>query len=100
MVPRRQKRKWLRRNRRRAAASAGLDLHEADPVAEGIGHFDLEPPVRLPQAGLHVAIVLRGEFLLQVRATNAAGETQPATAPWNPAGYMRNVIETVRVMVA
>jgi DMSO/TMAO reductase YedYZ molybdopterin-dependent catalytic subunit len=41
----------------------------------------------------------KGEFLLQVRATNAAGETQPATATWNPAGYMRNVIETVRVTV-
>ena len=41
-----------------------------------------------------------GEFLLQVRATNTAGETQPATALWNPAGYMRNVIETVRVTVA
>jgi len=41
-----------------------------------------------------------GEFLLQVRATNKAGETQPATASWNPAGYMRNVIETVRVTAA
>jgi DMSO/TMAO reductase YedYZ molybdopterin-dependent catalytic subunit len=42
----------------------------------------------------------KGEHQLQVRATNKAGETQPATATWNPAGYMRNVIETVRVTVA
>jgi hypothetical protein len=42
----------------------------------------------------------QGEFLMQVRATNAAGDTQPATPVWNPAGYMRNVIETVRVTVA
>jgi DMSO/TMAO reductase YedYZ molybdopterin-dependent catalytic subunit len=42
----------------------------------------------------------RGEFLLQARATNAAGETQPAAATWNPAGYMRNVIETIRVTAA
>ena len=42
----------------------------------------------------------KGEFALQVRATNAAGDTQPTAAAWNPAGYMRNVIETVRVTVA
>jgi sulfite dehydrogenase len=41
-----------------------------------------------------------GEFQLQVRATNKAGDTQPATASWNPAGYMRNVIETVRITSA
>ena len=37
---------------------------------------------------------------LKVRATNNAGDTQPAEARWNPAGYMRNVIETVRVTAA
>jgi hypothetical protein len=42
----------------------------------------------------------KGDYQLQVRATNKPGETQPATATWNPAGYMRNVIETVRVTVA
>jgi sulfite dehydrogenase (cytochrome) subunit A len=35
-----------------------------------------------------------------VRATNNAGDTQPTNARWNPAGYLRNVIETVRVSVA
>jgi sulfite dehydrogenase len=38
-----------------------------------------------------------GSQQLQVRATNNAGETQPSEPRWNPAGYMRNVIETVRV---
>ena len=33
----------------------------------------------------------------QVRATSNGGETQPAEPRWNPAGYLRNVIETVRV---
>src|ERR1700754_457406 len=37
---------------------------------------------------------------LRVRATNNAGDTQPAEARWNPAGYLRNVIETTRVTVA
>jgi sulfite dehydrogenase (cytochrome) subunit A len=41
-----------------------------------------------------------GSQQLQVRATNNAGETQPSEPRWNPAGYMRNVIETVRVTAA
>ena len=41
-----------------------------------------------------------GTHELKVRATNNADDTQPAEARWNPAGYMRNVIETVRVTAA
>ena len=41
-----------------------------------------------------------GDHELKVRATNNAGDTQPADPLWNPAGYMRNVIETVRVTAA
>jgi len=41
-----------------------------------------------------------GTHELKVRATNNAGDMQPAEARWNPAGYMRNVIETVRVTAA
>jgi hypothetical protein len=41
-----------------------------------------------------------GPHTLKVRATNQAGQTQPATATWNPAGYMRNVIESTSVMAA
>ena len=37
---------------------------------------------------------------LKVRATNQAGDTQPLEPLWNPAGYMRNVVETVRVDAA
>ena len=37
---------------------------------------------------------------LKVRATNNAGDTQPMDPLWNPAGYLRNVVETVRVTVA
>jgi DMSO/TMAO reductase YedYZ molybdopterin-dependent catalytic subunit len=38
-----------------------------------------------------------GEFELKVKATNRIGQSQPVDALWNPPGYMRNVIETVRV---
>jgi len=38
-----------------------------------------------------------GVFDLKVKATNRIGQTQPLEPLWNPAGYMRNVIETVKV---
>jgi DMSO/TMAO reductase YedYZ molybdopterin-dependent catalytic subunit len=41
-----------------------------------------------------------GSYELKVRATNNAGDTQPAEPLWNPSGYLRNVIETVRVTAA
>ena len=40
----------------------------------------------------------KGPLELKVRATSRSGETQPLTATWNPAGYMRNVVETVKVV--
>jgi DMSO/TMAO reductase YedYZ molybdopterin-dependent catalytic subunit len=39
----------------------------------------------------------KGVLNLRVRALNHAGEIQPMTARWMPAGYMRNVVETVKV---
>jgi DMSO/TMAO reductase YedYZ molybdopterin-dependent catalytic subunit len=41
-----------------------------------------------------------GTYDLQVSATNRIGQSQPLAALWNPAGYMRNVVETVRVTAA
>ena len=41
-----------------------------------------------------------GAHGLKVRATGNDGKTQPMEASWNPAGYMRNVVETVRVTAA
>jgi sulfite dehydrogenase len=41
-----------------------------------------------------------GDHVLKVRATANDGAVQPAEAKWNPPGYMRNVIETVRVTAA
>jgi len=39
-----------------------------------------------------------GDYTLQVMAVNGNGESQQVgTSRWNPAGYMRNVVETVRV---
>jgi hypothetical protein len=40
-----------------------------------------------------------GTNRLLVRATNGAGQGQPAMAGWNRSGYMRNVIEELTVEV-
>jgi DMSO/TMAO reductase YedYZ molybdopterin-dependent catalytic subunit len=40
-----------------------------------------------------------GAFELKVKATNRIGQSQPLEPLWNPAGYMRNVVETVRINV-
>jgi DMSO/TMAO reductase YedYZ molybdopterin-dependent catalytic subunit len=41
-----------------------------------------------------------GPHELKVRATSIGGQTQPMTPLWNPPGYLRNVVETVRVTAA
>jgi len=40
-----------------------------------------------------------GERTLWAKATNRLGESQPLEALWNPAGYMRNVVEPVKVRI-
>jgi DMSO/TMAO reductase YedYZ molybdopterin-dependent catalytic subunit len=39
----------------------------------------------------------RGAHDLRVRAWNRSGQSQPMEALWQPAGYMRNVVESVKV---
>jgi DMSO/TMAO reductase YedYZ molybdopterin-dependent catalytic subunit len=39
-----------------------------------------------------------GTHDLRVRAWNRAGASQPMQALWNPAGYMRNVVESVQLL--
>jgi DMSO/TMAO reductase YedYZ molybdopterin-dependent catalytic subunit len=41
-----------------------------------------------------------GSHELRVRATSNSGETQSDEPRWNPAGYLRNVVETTRVTAA
>jgi DMSO/TMAO reductase YedYZ molybdopterin-dependent catalytic subunit len=42
----------------------------------------------------------KGSHDLRVRAWNRAGASQPMEALWNPAGYMRNVVESLVVNAA
>ncbi|MSU59388.1 MAG: oxidase [Pedosphaera sp.] len=62
-------------------------------LGKDLGKFSFRAwtiPFTPQQAGVHE---------LKVRATNRIGQTQPLEALWNPAGYMRNVVETVKVGV-
>lgn len=42
----------------------------------------------------------KGNHDLRVRAWNRSGQSQPMEALWQPAGYMRNVVESVKVVAA
>ncbi|SMC37494.1 molybdopterin-dependent oxidoreductase [Novosphingobium sp. B1] len=42
----------------------------------------------------------RGSHAIMVRAMTADGETQPLEQRWQPAGYMRNVVEKLKLEVA
>jgi sulfite oxidase len=41
-----------------------------------------------------------GDYTIQSRATDSQGRVQPATADWNPSGYLNNVIDQVKIHVA
>jgi len=41
-----------------------------------------------------------GQYTLLSRATNTAGETQPASQAWNPSGYLWNVAQAVSVRIS
>jgi hypothetical protein len=42
----------------------------------------------------------KGDLALMVRATTRSGESQPLEAQWNPGGYLRNVVETLKLVAA
>jgi DMSO/TMAO reductase YedYZ molybdopterin-dependent catalytic subunit len=42
----------------------------------------------------------KGTHDLRARAWNRSGQSQPMEALWQPAGYMRNVVESVKVIAA
>lgn len=41
-----------------------------------------------------------GDYTILSRATDSRGRMQPATAEWNPSGYLYNAIDEVKVRVA
>jgi DMSO/TMAO reductase YedYZ molybdopterin-dependent catalytic subunit len=41
-----------------------------------------------------------GDYAIMSRATDSQGRIQPATAVWNPSGYLYNAVDQVRIHVA
>jgi DMSO/TMAO reductase YedYZ molybdopterin-dependent catalytic subunit len=41
-----------------------------------------------------------GDHIIMSRATDSQGRTQPATATWNPSGYLYNAIDQVKIHVS
>ncbi|WP_293366192.1 molybdopterin-dependent oxidoreductase [Phenylobacterium sp.] len=65
------------------------------PAALGQDHG----PYGFREWSTHVALG-QGDHVLMARAHSKAGEVQPMTQTWNPPGYMRNVVDPVRVIAA
>lgn len=51
------------------------------------------------QWSTQIAAPASGKLTLLARCTNTKGEIQPAEPNWNPAGFMRNVIERVELKI-
>jgi sulfite dehydrogenase len=62
-------------------------------LGESLGRFSFR------EWRLNMTFAKPGKVLLMVRATSNKGEVQPMTATWNPAGYLRNVVETTPVII-
>jgi DMSO/TMAO reductase YedYZ molybdopterin-dependent catalytic subunit len=74
-------------------SSDGGKTWKATQLGRDLGKYSFRPwqtSIKLPA----------GAAALMVRATSRTGEVQPMEARWNPAGYMRNVVETVHVEAA
>ena len=56
--------------------------------------------VRVARAGRSRGTPEPGEHELQCRATDAAGNGQPASVEWNTGGYCNNAPQRVRVLVS
>ena len=71
------------------SADGGKNWQEAS-LGEDMGKYSF----RSWQAPVTLAA---GDHELRVRAVNRIGQSQPPEPLWNPPGYMRNVVETIRV---
>jgi sulfite dehydrogenase (cytochrome) subunit A len=66
---------------------------QAAKLGEDLGRYSF----RKWQSVVHLE---PGAHVLKARAVNRIGQSQPLEQLWNPAGYMRNIVETVTVIAA
>lgn len=67
---------------------------QAAKLGEDIGNYSFRP------WSLGIVPARKGSMQILVRATTQRGEIQPLEAKWNPGGYMRNVVESMKIIVA
>jgi len=71
----------------------GVDTWRAAQLGKDLGEYSFR------QWSFEWTPPRAGSYRLMARATNRIGQSQPAKPLWNPAGYLRNVIEEVDVNV-
>jgi hypothetical protein len=71
--------------------SSGGDQWRAARLGEDLGKYSFR------EWRARFAPAKAGVQELKVRAINRIGQSQPMEPLWNPSGYMRNVVETVRI---
>ncbi|MEO8520764.1 MAG: oxidase, partial [Acidobacteriota bacterium] len=79
-----------------AAVAVSLDggrTWRGAALGQDLGRFSFRE-WRLP-----VTFAAAGAAVVMVRATSTAGAVQPMEASWNPAGYMRNVVESTALSI-
>jgi DMSO/TMAO reductase YedYZ molybdopterin-dependent catalytic subunit len=69
----------------------GGRMWRAAELGEDAGKYSFRPWT------IHFRPARAGNYELKIKATNRVGQSQPFEPLWNPAGYMRNVVETIRV---
>ena len=69
----------------------GGESWEAGSLGEDLGRYSFR------EWHFPVTFKDKGDATLMVRARNRAGEVQPLTASWNPAGYRRQAVESYNV---
>jgi len=65
--------------------------------AAGLGHDEARYAWRLWN---YAWTARSGDYTILSRATDSEGRTQPATALWNPSGYLYNAVDQVKIHVA
>jgi DMSO/TMAO reductase YedYZ molybdopterin-dependent catalytic subunit len=65
--------------------------------AAGLGHDEARYAWRLWN---YAWTARSGDYTVLSRATDSEGRTQPATALWNPSGYLYNAVDQVKIHVA
>jgi DMSO/TMAO reductase YedYZ molybdopterin-dependent catalytic subunit len=75
------------------SSDGGRTWHEAK-LGEDLGRYSFR------QWSIPFTAPRPGKYELRVRAVNRIGQTQPAAPLWNPAGYMRNVVETTHIVAS